>query len=114
MDLPNFEPCGAELHTLYNLETHELAQTLKDLPIRNSRIQLINLSVTSYLDNLNCNILCEIFSKGFEKSTVIMSTQLPLSPSSVISSNNSNKLKILYVFCLNPCWAAVCKLREEN
>ena len=57
---PNFEPCGTKLHTLNNLET----QTLKDLPIRNSRIQLSNLSVTPYLDNLNSNLLRKILSKA--------------------------------------------------
>ena len=61
---PNFEPCGTKLHTLNNLETHELTQTLKDLPIRNSRIQLSNLSVTPYLDNLNSNLLRKILSKA--------------------------------------------------
>ena len=40
--------------------------------------------------------------------------QLPLSASLVISSNNSNKLKTVDFFCLNPCCAAVSKLREEK
>ena len=70
-------------------------QTLKDLPIRNSRIQLNKLSVglAQYLDNLNSNLLYKILSKAFKKSTVIISTQLPLSTSLVISSNNSEKLE---------------------